>query len=87
MRVYRQALFKRRGDLSASLTGGWREAKTGDVHSLAQWPEIRNKSLAEVGNRQIKTANLQKIDREKLNLCKKISLKHLFFSLLLKLSC
>jgi hypothetical protein len=86
MRVYRHALFKRRGGLSASRAGGWREAKTGDVHSLAQWPEIRNKSLAEVGNRQIKTADLQKIDRQKLNLCRKIFLKHLFFSLLRKLS-
>jgi len=40
LRVYRHTLFKRRVGLSAFLSGGWREAKMGDVHSLAQWPEI-----------------------------------------------
>jgi hypothetical protein len=33
-------LFKRRGGLSAFRAGGWREAKMGDIHGLAQWPEI-----------------------------------------------
>jgi hypothetical protein len=30
----------RHGGLSAFRAGGWREAKMGDVHGLAQWPEI-----------------------------------------------
>ena len=33
-------LFNRRDGLSAFRAGGWREAKMGDVHGLAQWPEI-----------------------------------------------
>jgi hypothetical protein len=32
--------FKRRGGLSAFRAGGWREAKMGDFHGFAQWPEF-----------------------------------------------
>jgi hypothetical protein len=32
--------IQRRGGLSAFRAGVWREGKMGDVHGLAQWPEI-----------------------------------------------